>query len=189
MSFDYFHPTFLYESILNVFVFSDTLTLSADFETRSQDIISNSIRLEKEHGDTKFAEISEQKLQDLCESLKDESKNRFDLIEKNIREIYIHGANIKPRDSFMDFMLGFYELLDLALDHIPGMEKNPNNIVNYFEFLEDMLGIVEREEYRLSWNDMKAIDKRIAEKGGYYPGARIFTEIELRREGIIKDRK
>ena len=87
----------------------------------------------------------------------------------------------------MDFMCGFYELLDIAFDHIPGIEKNPNNLLDYYAYVEDYF--VEREEYRLSWNDMKAIDKRIAEKGGSYPGDQIFAEIELRREGIIKDHK
>ena len=178
---------FSFSLLLGMIVFLDVEALPEDFNRKSQDIISKNIRLEKEHGDTKFAEISEQKLQDLCESLKNESKNRFDLIEESIRQIYVHCENIKPESSFLDFMAGFYELLDLAFDHIPGIEKNPNNLLDYYGYVEDYF--VEREEYRLSWNDMKAIDKRIAEKGGSYPGDQIFAEIELRREGIIKDRK
>ena len=178
---------FSFSLLLGMIFFLDVEALPEDFNRKSQDIISKNIRLEKEHGDTKFAEISEQKLQDLCESLKNESKNRFDLIEESIRQIYVHCENIKPESSFLDFMAGFYELLDLAFDHIPGIEKNPNNLLDYYGYVEDYF--VEREEYRLSWNDMKAIDKRIAEKGGSYPGDQIFAEIELRREGIIKDRK
>ncbi|MBR1734957.1 MAG: hypothetical protein IJ730_05875 [Alphaproteobacteria bacterium] len=186
MKLNFFSCTLLF----NIFIFSDVMALPTDFEQRTQDIISKNIRLEKEHGDTKFAEISEQKLQDLCESLKNESKNRFDLIEKSIREIYVHCENIKPESSFLDFMAGFFELLDLAFDHIPGIEKNPNNLWDYFDFLEDISG-VEREEARLTQADMKAINIRLKEKKIQKPNNsdRIFAEIELRRKGIIKDRK
>ena len=173
--------------LFNIFIFSDITALPTDFEQQAQKVISSCICSEKEHGDTKFFEISEQKLKDLCERLEDESEKRFDLIEESIRQVYVHCENIKPESSFLDFMEGFYELLKIAFVHIPGIEKNPNNLLDYYGYVEDYF--VEREKHRLSVDDMNAIEKRIEEKGGSYPGDQIFAEIELRREGIIKDRK
>lgn len=179
-----------YAFLFNIFIFSDITALPTDFEQQAQKIISSCIRLEKEHGDTKFFEISEQKLQDLCESLKDESKKRFDLIEKSVRQVYVHGKNIKPKESYMAFMEGFCDILELSFSEILDDESNPNNLWDYFNFLEDMFGI-EREELRLNHADIKAISKRLEEKGILSPSDsdKIFAEIELRREGIIKDRK
>ena len=114
--------------LFNIFIFSDITALPTDFEQQAQQVISSCICSEKEHGDTKFFEISEQKLKDLCERLEDESEKRFDLIEESIRQVYVHCENIKPESSFLDFMEGFYELLKIAFVHIPGIEKNPNNL-------------------------------------------------------------
>lgn len=180
---------FSYVLLFSIITFSNIEALPADFEQRTRDIISNSIRLEQEHGDTKFFKVSEHKLQDLCKSLEDESEDRFNLIEKGIRDTFQYGDNIAGKTSkevYEAFMEGFCDILELSFPYILSPESNPNHLWNYLDFLEDMLG-AEREEARLNHADIKAINARLGK--GWKPSDPIFAEIELRRAGIIKDRR
>ena len=168
----------------------NAMSNSLEEESEIRKIISRSIDYkEKDELGKKTCKTSEQKFLSLYENLKNKSEDRFSLIERSIRDIFQYADSIIDTKDYNIFIEGFCDILELFFPAILNCENNPNNLWDYFDFLEDISG-VEREEARLTQADMKAINIRLKEKKIQKPNNsdRIFAEIELRREGIIKSK-